>query len=142
VAALTRADYITQATRTIETYSDFTDNFTKNPVTNQLVLLKNQDSIKQGLMNLILTNPGERLFNPYYGSGVTGSLFENFTPFTVEDITSNIINSARSFEPRVTIQNLQIIATDDDDAMSVTITFSIVNIAAPVTMNLFIQRVR
>src|SRR5208337_1871245 len=136
MGTLTRADAITQANRIALTYTDFTNNFTKSPVTNQLVILKNEDSVRQAFKNLMLTNPGEKLFNPFYGSGITGMLFENFTPFTIEDVTNQVLNTAAMFEPRVSILNVQITQDDDNNAMYVTITFSLINIPGPFTLNL------
>jgi phage baseplate assembly protein W len=138
---VTRALAITQAGKVVQTYSDFTDNFTKNPVSEELVVLVNEDSVKQAIKNLLMTNPGERLFNPFFGSGVTGQLFELFTPFLVQSLTSNINVSVSQFEPRVNILDINITQTDDENDLQVSVTFSIVN-RAPVTMSLFLQRVR
>lgn len=140
--ALTRADAITQTGKIVQTYSDITDNFTKNPVTNELVVLSNENSVTQALKNLIMTNPGERLFNPFFGSGVTGSLFEPFTPFLVEDITNNITISVSQFENRANILNIRIAEDDDNNALGVNITYALINRASPVSMSLFLQRVR
>jgi hypothetical protein len=84
--ALSRADAISQTQKKIETYSDFSNSFSKHPITKELVTVKNEDSIRQAFKNLILTNIGERPFNPFFGSNVNRTLFENFGPFVREDI--------------------------------------------------------
>ena len=142
MSTMSRADTITQANRIQLNYTDCTDNFVKKPVTNQLVILKNEDSVRQAFKNLMLTNPGERLFNPFYGSGITGLLFENFTPFLIRDITSQVLNTAEMFEPRINILNVQVTQADDNNALFVTITFSLINTGGQFTLNLPIQRVR
>lgn len=142
MGTLTRADAITQTSKIVQTYSDFTDNFTKNPVTNELVVLSNEQSVTQALKNLVLTNPGERFFNPFFGSGVTGSLFEQFTPFLVEDLTNNITVSVAQFENRANVLNIRITEDDDNNALGVNLTYSLINRASPVSMSLFLQRVR
>ena len=84
--ALSRADVISQTQKKIETYSDFSTNFIKHPVTNELILIKNEDSVRQAFKNLILTNIEERMFSPFFGSNVRRSLFDPFGPFLIEDL--------------------------------------------------------
>ena len=142
MSTVSRAETITQKNNIQLNYTDFTDNFTKKPVSNQLVVLKNEDAVRQAFKNLMLTNPGERLFNPFYGSGITGLLFENITPFVIQDLTTQIMNTADMFEHRVNILNVQVSQDNNDNALFVTITFSLINIPGQFTLNMPIQRVR
>ena len=72
----TRADKYTQVGKKQEFYSDFMNNFVKHPVNNSLARLTNEESVKQSIRNLILTNVGERMFEPDVGSTVNNALFE------------------------------------------------------------------
>jgi phage baseplate assembly protein W len=140
--AITRADTITQTVKKIETYSDFTNNFQKHPVTNQLVTLKNEDAVRQAFKNLILTNIGERLFNPFFGSNVRNSLFEQTSAFLIEDITRYVKVSAAQFEPRVQLLNVQVLDSVDLNGISVSITFALINRPEPINLTFFLRRVR
>lgn len=140
--AVTRADAISQTRKKIETYSDFTNNFVKHPITNELVVLKNEDSIRQAFKNLILTNIDERLFNPLFGSNVNRSLFEPFGPFLVEDITRYINVAASQFESRIQILNITITDQTDKNGIAINVVFSIINNPEPISLNLFVKRVR
>jgi phage baseplate assembly protein W len=140
--AVTRADLITAQSRKLNVYSDFDDNFLQHPMSNSLVVLKNQDSIRQALKNMLLTNPGERLFDPFFGSGITGMLFENYTPFVQQDIIRKIALSMSLYEPRAQLLNISVIADPDNDGFNVNITFSLINIPEPGSLKLFISRTR
>jgi len=141
--AVSRADKITETLFTPQTYSDFADNFTVHPVTNELVVLKNAESVKQAFKNLILTNVGERFFSPFFGSNINRSLFENFTPFLREDIIRYVRTAATQFEPRVNLLNVTV--TQDptnDNYISVNIVFSMINTSEPISFSIFVKRVR
>lgn len=139
---LTRADTISQTQKKLDTYSDFSNNFTKHPVTNQLVTLKNEDSIKQAFKNLILTNISERLFNPFFGSNIRKNLFELETPFLVEDIRNSVILASSQFEKRVQVINISIDDITDQNSISVNIVFLVQNVATPLTITINLRRAR
>jgi phage baseplate assembly protein W len=140
--AVSRADAITQSLKKADTYSDFTNNFVKHPITNELVLVKNEDSVRQAFKNLILTNIGERPFNPFFGSNIDRTLFENFDPFLVEDISRYINLAAQQFEDRVNVLSVTVIDNTDQNSLSVNVVFSIINRPEPVQLTIFLKRVR
>ena len=57
-------------------YKDINITFKKHPVTDDVVVSKDASAIKQAIVNLLLTNKGERLMNPTYGSDIRSYLFE------------------------------------------------------------------
>ena len=140
--ALTRADVISQEIKKVETYSDISTNFIRHPITNELVTVKNEDSVRQALKNLILTSIGEKPFNPYFGSNINKSLFEQFTPFLQEDILRYINLAVSQFEPRVNLLNVAIEDSPDNNGYSINIVFSLINKPEPINLSLLIKRVR
>jgi len=60
--------------------------------------------IKNDLLQLILTMPGERVMRPGWGTIVKRSLFENITPDLISNLTSNISSAIRRYEPRVKVK--------------------------------------
>jgi phage baseplate assembly protein W len=138
----TRADAISQTQKKIETYSDFSNNFTKHPITNELITVKNEDSIRQAFKNLIMTNLNERFFNPLFGSNVNATLFENFGPFVREDIIRYINMAAKQFEKRINVLNVDVVDQQDLNGIKINIVFSIINIPDPVALSIFLKRVR
>ena len=57
-------------------FKDISLSFTKHPVTNDLIILKNEDAIKKSVINLVRTRLNERFFNDLLGTSVENSLFE------------------------------------------------------------------
>ena len=140
--AITRADAISQTQKKLDVYSDFNDNFIKHPITNELIVLKNEDSVRQAFKNLILTNIDERPFNPFFGSNVNRSLFDPFGPFLVEDITRYINLAAKQFESRIQVLNVTITDQSDKNAIGINVVFSLINNPEPISLSLFVKRVR
>jgi phage baseplate assembly protein W len=140
--AVSRADTISQTLKKVETYSDFATSFTKHPLNGELVTVKNEDSIKQALKNTILTNIGERPFDPFFGSDVTNSMFELFTPFLIEDIRNAVNLSIKQFETRVDLLGISILDDSDKNGFSISIIFSIINNPEPIQLNIFLKRAR
>ena len=80
---------------------------------------------RQNLLNLLLTNPGERI-DPNYGVGLKRFLFENITSSTLENIQSKILSQASTYLPSILISDLIVEqSTISDNGINVKITFSI-----------------
>jgi phage baseplate assembly protein W len=140
--ALSRADTISQTLKKVETYSDFSNNFSKHPITNELVMVKNEDSVRQAFKNLILTNLEERFFSPFFGSNINRTVFENYGPFVREDIIRYIKMAAVQFEKRVEVLLVDIVDEMDKNRLKINVVFSIINIPEPVALSIFLKRVR
>ena len=131
--------------RTPEYYSDFTDNFDRNPTTGALATVTNEDSINQSIRNLVLTRPGSRPGRNAIGSKVMSSLFDLATPATLDVLQSTIENVIANYEPRaenvvVTIDRSA--ATLMSSSISVTITYQPVNLPQTVSLSLDLKRTR
>jgi phage baseplate assembly protein W len=140
--AISRADAVSSLTKKVETYSDFVNNFTKHPITNELVTVKNDDSVRQAFKNLILTNIGERPFSPFFGSNINATLFENFSAFTREDIIRYISMAARQFESRIQLLNVSVVDDQEKNGLKINIVFSIINNTETTSLSIFLKRVR
>ena len=56
-----------------ETYKDVDFTFKQNPNTNDIGIKKNNESIKQSVLNILRTNHGERPFNYNFGANLRSS---------------------------------------------------------------------
>ena len=87
---------------------------------------------KNQLLNYILTNPGERFFNPNFGSGVRQLLFENVADLTsLEEQLAEWINR--------NVQNIRVysvIATQQNNSIYINIDYSINNINDQLTVEI------
>jgi phage baseplate assembly protein W len=82
-----------------------------------------QDQIKSNLINLLLTEKGERVFNPEFGLGLKRMLFEGITedvPGIIEDM---IVSATNMFIPQVQIQNVTVTPQQDINSISITINY-------------------
>ena len=89
-----------------------------------------------------MTDKGERLFQPYIGSDVRKSLFDNMTPATVKMIEQNVRATINNFEPRVNLIDVEVIADPDNYKVQINISFYVRNVQEPVTVSIFLERVR
>ena len=83
------------------------------------------DQIKSNLINLLLTNKGERVFNPEFGSDLRSVLFEGLNEDIDNEIRSLITANAAIFVPDVTITNLDIVQDKDNNSLSVSVQYRI-----------------
>ena len=116
--------------------------FTAHPVTKDIVLKRDVEAVKRSVRNLVLTNPHERPFHPEIGSGITGILFENVSPTTAVVLQSEIRQVITNFEPRVRLIDISVLGDIDKNGYYVTIKFQVINIPNPVTIELFLERLR
>lgn len=94
-------------------YSDIINNMERNPLTNDVGMAINSQSVKDSLLSLINTNFTERPYQPEIGSDINALLFENVDFITANSLEALIIQLIDNFEPRVNLQ--QVIATPIPD---------------------------
>ena len=88
-----------------------------------------KDQTKSNLINLLLTNKGERVLNPNFGSNLKQALFEQITQSTEDDIRNIIISSASIYIPEISIVSIDINNTYvDNNTINITINY-ILNIS-------------
>jgi len=68
----------------------------------------NVGAIRNALISLLTTSPGEKILNPLFGINFGDILFLPVTEERANVIGSNIISNISKFEPRVKILNLEI----------------------------------
>jgi len=126
-----------------QSFKDINITFKKHPVTNDLVVSRDASAIKQAIVNLLLTNKGEKLFNPEYGSDIRSYLFEPLDYGTAAQIQRNISYSVNKHEPRVQIEDLRANPNFDDNGFDVEMTYSVRGSNdIPVTVDFFLARTR
>ena len=114
--------------RSTRIYSDLGLSFERNVATNDLIVKKDVDAVKQSIRNLILTNHYERPFHPEIGSNVTALLFEPMNPITANVLQRNIAEVIENFEPRARLVSVIASSQPDRNAYEVTISFYVVNV--------------
>ena len=124
-------------------YRDINITFKKHPVTDDLVVSKDASAIKQAIVNLLLTNKGERLINPTYGSDIRSYLFEPMDFGTANQIKNNIRDTIETFEPRIRVLQISATPNFDDNGFDITMTYNVIGTdTPPVTVDFFLSRTR
>jgi len=124
-------------------FSDVNVSFTPHPVTGKLPVLKNADAVKRAVRNLILTNFGERPYEPLYGGNVRAMLFENTDdPLLQDQLRRQIEGAIKNYEKRAKVESVVVDVKPDSNALVVKIRFMIFNERFPVDLEVAIERVR
>lgn len=117
--------------RVSQSFKDVSMSFQANPLNNDLIAIKNQNAIARSVRNIVLTAPGEKFFDPDFGSRVSELLFEVMDEFTARAIRDEIESSIRNYEPRVDLTNVEVSPNYDNNEFNVTITYRIIGIDVP-----------
>jgi phage baseplate assembly protein W len=126
-----------------QSFKDLNLGFKKHPVTDDVVVTKDEAAIKQAIVSLLLTDIGERPFRPNYGSGLRSFLFEPLDSATSAMIMSSIRDTITRFEPRIQIVSLSSSENFDSNGYDVEMTFTIIGTQfSPVTVGFFLERTR
>ena len=112
-------------------YKDVSMSFKSNPLNDDLIGLKNENAIARSIRNIVFTLPGERFFEPDFGSEVSASLFENVDEVTAVTIREEIEYSINQFEPRVNLISVDSIPNFDNNEFNVLITYEILGADIP-----------
>jgi hypothetical protein len=72
-----------------------------------------KDQIKSNLINLLLTEVGERVMNPNFGCELRRFLFEGITDFNTEELSASLRNSISIFVPEITVTNIDVAPTSN-----------------------------
>lgn len=132
----------TVTTNTIKKYKDLDLNFTVHPIKKDINKHVDHLAVINSIKNLILLNHFEKPFHPEIGSNVRKLLFENFDIITSNVLQREIENTITNFEPRVIVNDVTVGAIADNNQVDVSITFTIRNIAEPITIRFFLSRER
>tara|TARA_R100001443_G_scaffold29948_1_gene43353 strand:+ start:2627 stop:3028 length:402 start_codon:yes stop_codon:yes gene_type:complete len=117
--------------RVSQSFKDISASFQANPLNNDLVVLKNANAIARSIRNIISTSPGEKFFDPDFGSNVTKLLFENIDDISAISIRDEIENSINNYEPRVRLLSVETFPDYDNNAFDCRLTYRIIGIDIP-----------
>lgn len=128
--------------RNTRTFSDLDFNFSPHPVTGDLVQRLDENAVKQSIKNLLQIRHYEKPFHSEIGSPLRELLFENITPLTEAMAKRAIIDIISNFEPRVNLINVDVIASEENNSLYISLVFKIVNTERPITLDFALERTR
>ena len=112
-------------------FKDINLSFKRHPVTNDVVVIRDEDAIKRSVRNIIFTILGEKPFEPNFGSVINESLFDLSTNLSEIRVSDEIKASLNNHEPRIDNIDVTVRVSPDTNEMNATVQYEIVGIPAP-----------
>ena len=124
-------------------FKDISLSFQKNPITNDIIVLKNETAIARSIRNLVFTQVGEKFFQPEVGSRIGGSLFELLDYGSASAIQLEIKNTINNYEPRVQVKTIEVTPEYDNNGYNVLISYLILGDAqTPLRLEFILKATR
>lgn len=84
-----------------------------------------KDQIKYNLINFLLTNPRERIFNPSFGSGLRSRLFEQIDRPSLEEIQESLAGQIENNFPQIEVVDFSISPDPDNHILDIKFSYKI-----------------
>ena len=112
-------------------FKDISLSFSRHPVTNDIVVLKNEDAIKKSVVNLCRTKLNERFFNELLGTRIENSLFDLNNDDIASVLETEIETLLENYEPRITLNDVSVRAQQDNNDLYIRIGYLITGLPFP-----------
>lgn len=83
-----------------------------------------KEQVKYNLINLLLTNKGERVENPEFGCDIKKSIFDFINTDNINKINNNIRVGIQTFIPEINLENVIITPEPDQNYVNVKVEYS------------------
>jgi len=127
-----------EITRISRSFKDISLSFQPHPVTGDLPVLKNERAINKSVRNIVQTIPGEKFFDPNFGSDVRSQLFELVDFGTADLIEQQILVALENYEPRIERVQVEVDPQPDRNEFNVTVIYDIIGQEFPTQTYSFI----
>lgn len=117
--------------RVSQGFKDISMTFQSNPLNSDLIALKNENAIARSIRNIVFTLPGEKFFDPNFGSNISQSLFENIDDISASIIVDEIRQSITNYEPRVRLISVDAYPDYDNNSFDVVIVYEVIGADIP-----------
>jgi len=97
------------------------------------------EQTKYNIINFMLTDQGERPFNPNFGAGLRSRLFEQITQDGLDSLKQTISNQIELYFSNVVVDQLSITGNPNDNSISIILTYTLKNIQSSDSLVLKIQ---
>jgi uncharacterized protein len=92
--------------------------------TGQLQYLSGPDQVRQSILLILETEPGERIMRPTFGCGLRRYLMKPNTPATRALIKNDVDLALSAFEPRIRVQEVAVDPGDDPSLVLVQVSYT------------------
>ena len=98
-----------------------------------------REQIRANIINFLLTNHGERVFNPFFGGNLRNLLFEHIDNNTLEDLEAKISDDLGRLFPGVTVQGITFTPNYDENSIFFDLTYEVIAFGIEDTVNIQLQ---
>ena len=98
-----------------------------------------KDQIRANLVNYLLTNRGERVFNPNFGADLRALLFENILDQTTDELQERIQADIANFFPEVIVKEIQFDNVPDTNTVNFILVYDVVRFGIEDSVNILLQ---
>lgn len=127
---------------TSKLHKDLDFHFDINPITKDVPIVADVKAIKQSVLNILLTNHGERPFKPTFGANLRSYLFEPVDNVTIVLIANQIKEAIINWEPRVRVVDIKVRSKADRNAIDISAELKIIGTGDMVTVETSLERIR
>tara|TARA_R110000796_G_scaffold44540_3_gene108531 strand:+ start:765 stop:1175 length:411 start_codon:yes stop_codon:yes gene_type:complete len=99
-----------------------------------------KDAIRTNLINFFLTNQNERVFRPSFGGNLRAFIFQQIASDSTDLIKQRVESDVAKYFPLVSIQNIEVLASEDLNTLNVALTYAIVNFGITDELNLTFEQ--
>jgi phage baseplate assembly protein W len=123
------------------TYKDLDLTFSKRP-SGDVYKKVDAAAVKQSVKNILMTNFGEKPFQPYFGGNLNEFLFNLNTEFDDVQIVEDVRNAIRNYEPRAVVKEVKAVMNDDSYSIQVSVVFQVVSTNEVTRVDVSLTRLR
>lgn len=123
-------------------FKDISFSFDRHPKTKDVLIKRNEQAIISAVKHLILTNKGERPFQPTLGTNINRLLFENIDVGIAAALSQEIENTIKRYEPRVELDSVEVVPDHENNGFSAEVNFYIIGIPYLQTVDMFLESTR
>jgi len=123
------------------TYKDLDLTFAKRP-SGDVYKKVDAAAVKQSVKNILMTNFGEKPFQPYFGGNLNEFLFNLNTEFDDVQIVEDVRNAIRNYEPRAVVKEVKAVMQDDSYSIQVSVVFQVVSTNEVTRVDVSLTRLR
>lgn len=131
----------TTLSKPVREYIDLDFSMAKHPLTKNVSIKKQVNSVKQSIKHLLLLKSGDKPFHPEIKSPINDFLFENASILVKVVLESEISKYLGVYEPRVQVTNVDV-SFPDMNSLACNIEGIIVNLSEPFTVSILVSRLR
>lgn len=78
-----------------------------------------KDQLRYNIINFLLTDPRERVFNPSFGAGIRARLFEQIDRDTFDDMKQSLMTQLENNFPQIQVTKLNIVGQPEYNAINI-----------------------